>query len=139
LLETYGTAVRSVGFSGHHKGIAIDMAAITLGATCIERHFTLDRTLKGTDHAASLEPDGLRKLKRDSLAVVAALKFKDKPILAIEREQRKKLKRRLGFSKAEERATREEFSKRSPKSDSASTPIGHGRTLKALGVESGLK
>ena len=45
-----------VGYSGHHLGIAIDIAAVTLGASWIERHFTLDRTWKGTDHAASLEP-----------------------------------------------------------------------------------
>jgi len=51
--------VKSIGFSGHHKGIAIDVAAYTLGAIWIERHFTLDRTWKGTDHAASREPDGL--------------------------------------------------------------------------------
>lgn len=54
-----------VGFSGHHRGIAIDIAAYTLGATHIERHFTLDRCWKGTDHAASLEPSGLDKLCRD--------------------------------------------------------------------------
>jgi len=55
LKKEYGDKVRSIGFSGHHKGIAIDVAAYTLGATWIERHFTLDRTWKGTDHAASLE------------------------------------------------------------------------------------
>ena len=52
-------------FSGHHLGIGIDVAAYTLGANIIERHFTLNRTWKGTDHAASLEPDGLRKLIRE--------------------------------------------------------------------------
>lgn len=51
-----------VGYSGHHQGIALDIAAFALGAQYIERHFTLDRTQKGTDHAASLEPDGLRKV-----------------------------------------------------------------------------
>ena len=54
-----------VGFSGHHRGIAVDIAAYTLGATHIERHFTLDRCWKGTDHAASLEPSGLDRLCRD--------------------------------------------------------------------------
>ena len=58
----YGNRVKAIGFSGHHLGIAIDSAAIALGAEIVERHFTLDRTWKGTDHAASLEPDGLRKL-----------------------------------------------------------------------------
>jgi len=72
----YGDKVNTIGFSGHHKGIAIDIAAYTLGAKWIERHFTLDRTWKGTDHAASLEPDGLRRLKRDLIATYKALKFK---------------------------------------------------------------
>jgi sialic acid synthase len=92
LQNLYGGMVRGVGFSGHHKGIAIDMAAIALGARWIERHFTLDRTMKGTDHAASLEPDGLRRLKRDSVVVAKALGRKTEPILPIELEQRHKLK-----------------------------------------------
>lgn len=63
----------SVGFSGHHLGIAIDIAAVILGATKIERHFTLDRTMKGSDHAASLEPAGLHKLVRDVKATEDSL------------------------------------------------------------------
>jgi N-acetylneuraminate synthase len=90
--EMYGKRVKAIGFSGHHKGIAIDIAAYTLGAKWIERHFTLDRTWKGTDHAASLEPDGLRKLKRDLLATYKALKFKPDELLEIEVEQAKKLR-----------------------------------------------
>ena len=62
LNDKYGHIVKSIGFSGHHLGIAVDIAAYILGAEWIERHFTLDRTWKGTDHAASLEPDGLRRL-----------------------------------------------------------------------------
>ena len=54
-----------VGYSGHEKGIAVSEAAVALGACVIERHFTLDRTMKGPDHAASLEPTGLFKLIRD--------------------------------------------------------------------------
>lgn len=92
MCDLYGGSVRGIGFSGHHKGIAIDMAAIALGARWIERHFTLDRTLKGTDHAASLEPDGLRRLKRDSVVVAKALGSKAEAILPIELEQRHKLK-----------------------------------------------
>ena len=69
------------------------MAAIALGAEWIERHFTLDRTWKGTDHAASLEPDGLRKLIRNTEEVSQSLKFKKGKILNIEIEQRKKLKK----------------------------------------------
>ena len=85
---------RSIGFSGHHLGIAVDIAAYTLGAATIERHYTLDRTWKGTDHAASLEPDGVRRLKRDLEATHKALTFKEKEILAIEEVQRDKLKYR---------------------------------------------
>ncbi|MGH8517712.1 MAG: N-acetylneuraminate synthase family protein, partial [Panacagrimonas sp.] len=72
LRERFGTRVKEIGFSGHHLGIAADVAAVALGATWVERHFTLDRTWKGTDHAASLEPDGLRKLVRDVRAVSTA-------------------------------------------------------------------
>lgn len=82
-----------VGFSGHHLGIAPDIAAVTLGVKWIERHFTLDRTWKGTDHAASLEPEGLRRLCRDVKNVEKALTFKAKDILAIEKMQRVKLKK----------------------------------------------
>ena len=65
LQEKFGNKVKAIGFSGHHLGIAADVAAMTIGAEWVERHFTLDRTWKGTDHSASLEPDGMRKLARD--------------------------------------------------------------------------
>lgn len=92
LMEEFGELVKEIGFSGHHLGVAVDIAAYTLGATWIERHFTLDRTWKGTDHAASLEPDGLRKLVRDMRAVDKAMKYKEKDLLEIETVQREKLK-----------------------------------------------
>ena len=82
-----------VGFSGHHLGIAPDIAAVTLGVDWIERHFTLDRTWKGTDHAASLEPEGLRRLCRDVKNVEKALSYKEEDILTIEKVQRAKLKK----------------------------------------------
>lgn len=91
--KVYSERVKSIGFSGHHLGIAVDSAAVALGAEWIERHFTLDRTWKGTDHAASLEPDGLRKLARDCRAVATALSYKPKDILDIELVQRDKLKK----------------------------------------------
>ena len=93
LKERYGNRVRAIGFSGHHLGIAVDSAAVALGAEWIERHFTLDRTWKGTDHAASLEPDGVRKLARDCRAVAKAMTYKSKDILDIEEIQRNKLKK----------------------------------------------
>lgn len=92
LVEKYGADVKHIGFSGHHLGIAVDVAAYTLGANIIERHYTIDRTWKGTDHAASLEPMGLRKLTRDVNAVYDALQFKNQDILPIEQVQRDKLK-----------------------------------------------
>lgn len=85
--------IYSVAFSGHHLGIAIDNIAYVLGANYIERHFTLDRTWKGTDHAASLEPQGLSKLSRDLIASFKSLRLKNKSgLLDCEKFQRKKLK-----------------------------------------------
>lgn len=49
-----------VGYSDHTKGIEVPIAAVALGATVIEKHFTLDRTMEGPDHRASLEPDELK-------------------------------------------------------------------------------
>jgi N-acetylneuraminate synthase len=92
LKAKYGDKVKHIGFSGHHLGIAVDIAAYTLGANIIERHYTIDRTWKGTDHAASLEPMGLRKLTRDLNAVHNALAYKKTDILPIEQFQRDKLK-----------------------------------------------
>lgn len=90
----YGKRVHAIGFSGHHLGIAIDIAAYALGARWIERHFTKDRTWKGTDHAASLEPTGLQKLARDLEAAHKALTARPTEILEIEHAQRDKLKHR---------------------------------------------
>lgn len=92
LRNKYEHLVKAIGFSGHHLGIAIDIAAFTLGAFYIERHYTLDRTWKGTDHAASLEPDGIRRLCRDLMATYKALEYKKHEILDIEKVQRAKLK-----------------------------------------------
>ncbi|TDB63461.1 N-acetylneuraminate synthase family protein [Arundinibacter roseus] len=93
--ENYGDRVKEIGFSGHHLGIAIDLAAYTLGAVWIERHFTKDRTWRGTDHAASLEVPGLQKLVRDLHHTYEALTYKPTEILEIEQAQRDKLKYRV--------------------------------------------
>ena len=86
----------SIGsFIGIFLGLALSVSrviAYTLGAVWIERHFTKDRTWKGTDHAASLEPQGLQKLVRDLTNTYEALSFKNSEILEIEKEQRVKLK-----------------------------------------------
>ena len=55
----------TIGYSGHDSGIAMGLVAFVLGARIIEKHFTLNRAMKGTDHSFSLEPDGLRKMVRD--------------------------------------------------------------------------
>ncbi len=62
-----------IGYSDHTLGLAVSTAAVALGATVIEKHFTLDRTLPGPDHRASLEPDELAALVRQIRDVEAAL------------------------------------------------------------------
>jgi sialic acid synthase SpsE/sugar phosphate isomerase/epimerase len=62
-----------VGYSGHERGIAVSTVAAAMGACIIERHLTLDRTMDGPDHAASLEPQGFQKMVRDIRQVTLAL------------------------------------------------------------------
>ncbi len=62
LAERYGVPV---GYSGHERGLQISLAAVALGAVAVERHITLDRTMWGSDQAASLEPHGFMSLVRD--------------------------------------------------------------------------
>jgi N-acetylneuraminate synthase len=83
-----------VGYSGHEKGgVAISAAAVALGATSIERHITLDRTMYGSDQAASLSPDGFKNLISSIRKVHKAINGdKDKKILDIEKEVAKKLR-----------------------------------------------
>ena len=62
-----------VGYSGHERGIAVSIVAAALGANILERHITLDRAMDGPDHAASLEPQGFKKMVRDIHLVTLAL------------------------------------------------------------------
>lgn len=71
LRDAYPSLV--IGWSGHDSGIAMSVAAYTLGARILERHFTLNRANKGTDNVFSLEPAGLTKLVRDLRRAHAAL------------------------------------------------------------------
>ena len=80
------------GFSGHHLGISSDIAALTLKAEWIERHFSLDRTMKGTDQGPALEPQGLNKLIRDIRATEKALAYKGTDIANGEKNNRRKLR-----------------------------------------------
>ena len=83
---------KKVGYSGHHLGISVDICAYVLGAEWIERHFTLDRTSKGTDHSASLEPVGMQKLCRDLNACYKSLTYKDVNFTEDEKKNKDKLK-----------------------------------------------
>jgi N-acetylneuraminate synthase len=67
-----------VGYSGHERGIAVSTVAAALGACVIERHITLDRTMVGPDHAASLEPLGIQKMIRDIRQTTVAKGSKEK-------------------------------------------------------------
>jgi sialic acid synthase len=92
LLERYPNNI--IGYSSHDNGIVISIGAYLLGARIIEKHFTIDRTLKGTDHAMSLEPGGFLKLvnglKKVKLALGDGKKIKypeeEKPILKMQKK-----------------------------------------------------
>ena len=77
-----------VGFSGHHSSVAVDTAAVALGATAVERHFALDRTMKGSDQAMSLEPVGLEKVVKYIRATELALGSPEKRVLECEKPVR---------------------------------------------------
>ncbi len=84
-----------IGYSGHELGIAIPPVAVGLGACIIERHFTLDRTMKGGDHAASLEPQGFSKMVRDIRHVELAMGSFVKSVQESEKPVFKKLGKSL--------------------------------------------
>ena len=90
LRERYGVPV---GYSGHETGIPSSVAAVVLGACCVERHITIDRALWGSDHAASLEPHGITRLVRDIRLVEQALGDGVKRIVEREYPVMQKLRR----------------------------------------------
>jgi len=83
-----------IGYSGHEKGLAITVAAATLGAHLIERHLTLDRAMYGSDQAASIEPHELKQLVADIRAMETAYGHGKKEILESEVPIREKLRRK---------------------------------------------
>lgn len=89
-----------VGYSGHERGLAPTEAAVALGACVVERHFTLDRTMTGPDHAASLEPDGLRRLVRNVRNIEAALGDGVKRLIDAERPVRARLAKSIVTARA---------------------------------------
>ena len=90
LRRRYGVPV---GYSGHETGLQISLAAVALGAVAIERHVTLDRSMWGTDQAASTEPHGLERLVRDIRVLELALGDGVKRIFPGEEEPRRRLRR----------------------------------------------
>ncbi|OGS03966.1 MAG: N-acetylneuraminate synthase [Elusimicrobia bacterium RIFOXYA2_FULL_47_53] len=81
-----------VGYSGHETGLPTSLAAMVLGACVIERHITLDRAMWGSDHAASLEPNGLNRLMRDIRLVERSMGEPVKRILPSEEPIIKRLR-----------------------------------------------
>jgi sialic acid synthase SpsE len=90
LQQRYGVPV---GYSGHERGLQISLAAVTLGAVCLERHITLDRAMWGSDQAASLEPGGLEHLVRDVRIIETALGDGHKRVFAGELAPMSRLRR----------------------------------------------
>ena len=90
LRERYGVPV---GYSGHETGLASSIAASVLGACVIERHITLDRSMWGSDHAASLEPNGITRLIRDIRLIEKSMGDGVKRVLEREQPIIKKLRR----------------------------------------------
>lgn len=97
VIETYRQLFPSavVGYSGHDNGIAMPVAAFVLGGRIVEKHFTLNRAMKGTDHRFSLEPQGLQKLCRDLRRVRVALGDGTKSMYVSESEAIVKMSKKI--------------------------------------------
>jgi len=103
LRERYGVPV---GYSSHDKGVAIPAVAVALGANVIEKHFTIDRTMVGPDHAASLEPQGLEKMIKYIRHSESAFGSAEKFINAAEKEVRVRLAKSIVAKKNITKGTR---------------------------------
>ena len=84
-----------IGYSGHENGISMPVAAYVLGARIVEKHFTLERTWKGTDQALSLAPTGMGKMVRDFKRVHVALGRPEKRRLSVEEASLVKMSKSL--------------------------------------------
>ena len=89
-----------VGYSDHTLGIAVPLAAIALGATIIEKHFTLNKNMEGWDHAVSADPRELAQLVREGRDVVASLGSKRRTLSVEQIEKRKVFRRRIVLRRA---------------------------------------
>ena len=81
-----------VGYSGHERGTVLCTSTILLGSRVIERHFTLDRYMKGPDHASSLESEGMSLVVKRAKRTFSALGTSDKRVLENELSGRKKFR-----------------------------------------------
>jgi len=86
-----------IGYSDHTSGIEVSIAAVALGATIIEKHFTLDRKMEGPDHAASLEPDELINLVQSIRNISEALGIEKKELTSIEKENLKAARKSIYY------------------------------------------
>jgi sialic acid synthase len=89
----------TIGLSSHDRGISFPVTAFALGARVIEKHFTLDRSMKGTDHSYSLEPTGMKKMVRDLKLTKIALGTGVKSVLDKEIAPIRKMGKMLVYSK----------------------------------------
>jgi N-acetylneuraminate synthase/sialic acid synthase len=106
-----------IGLSDHQSGIAMTLVAYMLGARVIEKHFTLDHAWKGSDHAFSLMPEGMRRLVRDLSRVPTAIGSDVKQPLESERKPLEKMGKKLVAARdlpAGHVLTREDVVARSP-------------------------
>jgi sialic acid synthase len=94
-----------IGFSSHDKGTAMSLVAYALGARIVEKHFTLDRTMKGTDHAFSLEPAGMLRLTRDLANAHDAMGQGKKRLMPEELGALEKMGKKLIYAKDLEKGT----------------------------------
>ncbi|WP_460139421.1 N-acetylneuraminate synthase family protein [Salidesulfovibrio brasiliensis] len=88
-----------VGYSGHERGLGPSVAAAALGACIVERHFTLDKTLKGTDHQVSLEPEQLAQVVTMIRETEKAMQLRGKIVFPEEQSAAKKLRKCIVFSR----------------------------------------
>jgi N-acetylneuraminate synthase len=82
----------SIGYSGHERGLQISLGAVALDASTVERHITLDRTMWGSDHSASVEPQGLKHPVRDIRVLETAMGDGIKRVFPGEEEPRRRLR-----------------------------------------------
>lgn len=129
-----------VGLSSHDRGIAFPVVAYALGGRIIEKHFTIDRSMKGTDHSFSLEPSGMEKMVRDLRLTRLALGDGTKKIYEREKEPVRKMGKMLVYARdlnAGDTVSERDFALKSPRDGLNPQSIGNlvGKTLKLSVLE----